>query len=235
MGFHLFCEEFLPKDGCPFQELTGIPEQPEEDSERKQAAQVLQEAVYALKGAAVRRSGENFDLQVESAPLKLAEIVRIAPLQRRDLMVPLTPNVIFSGLQLRELSAFYILRVGEQSLVVKLETRGIPKERDQAVYRGVIDSRAKFLTYVSMVLSGGEDLEGVGLEQESTRQRGEGTDAESDQGPAIYEAMLRAFHQDPDRLKGIADMMRRLEPEVVGEEFTQLYAQFEQAARRRRK
>ena len=199
------------------------------------AAQVLQEAVYALKGAAVRRSGENFDLQVESAPLKLAEIVRIAPLQRRDLMVPLTPNVIFSGLQLRELSAFYILRVGEQSLVVKLETRGIPKERDQAVYRGVIDSRAKFLTYVSMVLSGGEDLEGVGLEQESTRQRGEGTDAESAQGPAIYEAMLRAFHRDPDRLKGIADMMRRLEPEVVGEEFTQLYAQFEQAARRRRK
>ena len=235
MGFHLFCEEFLPKDGCLFQELTGIPEQPEGDSERKQAAQALQEAVYALKGAAVRRSGENFDLQVESAPLKLAEIVRIAPLQRRDLMVPLTPNVIFSGLQLRELSAFYILRVGEQSLVVKLETRGIPKERDQAVYRGVIDSRAKFLTYVSMVLSGGEDLEGVGLEQESTRQRGEGTDAESDQGPAIYEAMLRAFHQDPDRLKGIADMMRRLEPEVVGEEFTQLYAQFEQAARRRRK
>ena len=235
MGFHLFCEEFLPKDGCPFQELTGIPEQPEEDSERKQAAQVLQEAVYALKGAAVRRSGENFDLQVESAPLKLAEIVRIAPLQRRDLMVPLTPNVIFSGLQLRELSAFYVLCVGEQSLVVKLETKGIPRERDQAVYRGVIDTKAKFLTYVSMVLSGGEDLEGMGLEQESARQQGAGTDAVPAPGPAIYENMLRAFHQDPDRLKGIADMMRRLEPEVVGEEFTQLYAQFEQAARRRRR
>ena len=70
-----------------------------------------------------------------------------------------------------------------------METRGIPKERDQAVYRGVIDSREKFLTYVSMVLSSGEDLEGVGLEQESTRQRGEGTDAESAQGPAIYEAI----------------------------------------------
>ena len=75
----------------------------------------------------------------------------------------------------------------------------------------------------------------MGLDQESTRQRGGGTDAESAQGPAIYEAMLRAFHQDPGRLKGIADMMRRLGPEVVGEEFTQLYAQFEQAARRRRK
>ena len=183
----------------------------------------------------MRRSGERFDLKVESAPLELGETVRIAPLQRRDLMVQLTPRVTFSGLELRELSAFYVLCVGEQSLVVKLETKGIPRERDQAVYRGVIDTKAKFLTYVSMVLSGGEDLEGMGLEQESARQQGAGTDAVPAPGPAIYENMLRAFHQDPDRLKGIADMMRRLEPEVVGEEFTQLYAQFEQAARRRRR
>lgn len=235
MGFQLFCEKFLPKDSCPFQELTGIPEQPEQDLEREQAAQALREAVYALKGAAVRPSEEHFELQVESAPLELEEAVHIAPLQRRDLMTPLEPNVIFSGLQLRELSAFYILRVGQQSLVVKLETKGIPKERDQAVYRGVIDTRAKFLTYVSMVLSGGEDLEGVGLEQESTQQKEEGTGGVPVPGPAIYENMLRAFHQDPNRLKGIADMMRRLEPEVVGEEFAQLYAQFEQAARRRRR
>lgn len=235
MGFQLFCEEFLPKDSCPFQELTGIPEQPEQDLEREQAAQALREAVYALKGAAVRPSEEHFELQVESAPLELEEAVHIAPLQRRDLTTPLEPNVIFSGLQLWELSAFYILRVGQQSLVVKLETKGIPKERDQAVYRGVIDTRAKFLTYVSMMLSGGEDLEGVGLEQESTQQKEEGTGGVPVPGPAIYEAMLRAFHQDPNRLKGIADMMRRLEPEVVGEEFAQLYAQFEQAARRRRR
>lgn len=233
MGFHLFCEEFLPKDSCPFQELTGIPEQPEQDPEREQATQVLREAVYALKGAAVRRSGESFDLQVESIPLEREETVRIAPLQRRDLLAPLTAKVTFSGLQLRELSAFYILCAGEQSLVVKLETKGIPKERDPAVYRGVIDTKAKFLTYVSMVLSGGEDLEGMGLEQESSQQNGEGTTDMPVPGPAIYESMLRVFHQNPDRLKGIADMMRRLEPEVVGEEFAQLYAQFEQAARRR--
>ena len=235
IGFQLFCEEFLPKDGCPFQELTRIPEQPEQDLAREQAVQVLREAVYALKGATVRPSGDSFDLQVESAPLELEEAVHIAPLQRRDLMTPIKPRVIFSGLQLRELSAFYVLCVGEQSLVVKLETKGILKERDQAIYRGVIDTREKFLTYVSMVLSGGEDPEGIGLEQESAQQKEESAEAMSAPGPAIYENMLRIFHQNPERLKGIADMMRRLEPEVVGEEFTQLYAQFEQAARRRRR
>ena len=233
MGFHLFCEEFLPKDSCPFQELTKIPERIEQDSKQEQAAQALRGAVYALKRATVRRSGECFELQVESAPLEQEENVRIAPLQRRDLMAPLTPRVTFLGLQLRELSAFYILCAGEQSLVVKLETKGIPKERDQAIYRGVIDTKAKFLTYVSLVLSGGEDLEGVGMGQENSRQKGEGADTMPAPAPAIYENMLWAFHQNPDRLKGIADMMRRLEPEVVGEEFTQLYAQFERAARRR--
>jgi len=53
--------------------------------------------------------------------------------------------------------------------------------------------------------------------------------------PAVYEQMLRVFHQNPAKLKGIADMIRRLDPEVVGDEFRQMFAQFEQAARKARK
>jgi hypothetical protein len=50
--------------------------------------------------------------------------------------------------------------------------------------------------------------------------------------PAVYEQMLRVFHQNPARLKGISDMIRRLDPEVVGDEFRQMFAQFELAAKK---
>ena len=52
---------------------------------------------------------------------------------------------------------------------------------------------------------------------------------------AVYEKMLRVFHQNPNRLKGVADMIRRLDPGVIGQEFIQMYEQFEVAAKKVRK
>ena len=52
---------------------------------------------------------------------------------------------------------------------------------------------------------------------------------------ALSEKMLRVFHQNPNRLKGVADMIRRLDPGVVGQEFIQMYEQFEAAAKKVRK
>lgn len=48
MGSHLSCEEFLPKDGCPFQKVTGVPEQLEQDLGRERAVQTLRNVVYAF-------------------------------------------------------------------------------------------------------------------------------------------------------------------------------------------
>ena len=52
---------------------------------------------------------------------------------------------------------------------------------------------------------------------------------------ALYEQMLRVFHQNPSKLKGISDMIRRLDPDVVGEEFLEMYLQFEAAAKKVRR
>jgi hypothetical protein len=47
--------------------------------------------------------------------------------------------------------------------------------------------------------------------------------------------MLRVFHQNPSKLKGIADMIQRLDPEVVGDEFRDMFDQFQLAAKKVRK
>jgi len=49
---------------------------------------------------------------------------------------------------------------------------------------------------------------------------------------AIYEKMLKVVHQNPKRLKEIADVVKRLDDSIIGDEFMDMYSQFEQAARR---
>ena len=236
IGMKTFTQDFLPSENCPYEELTYIPEIPPADPSQKLIDEALREAVYALKRADVLSNGAAYSIQVNAKELKTAEPVLIAPLQRQNLMTTLRPETVFDGLLLKEISEFFILRVQSQTLVVKVDTQGIPKDRDQAIYRGIIDSKAKFMTYLSFVLS--ESPASFTAETDlldDVLLCGNGRDGAGAATAAIYEKMLRVFHQNPNRLKGIADMIRRLEPDVVGEDFVQMYQQFEAAAKKVRK
>ena len=236
IGMKTFTQDFLPSENCPYEELTYIPEIPPADPSQKLIDEALREAVYALKRADVLSNGTAYSIQINAKELKTAEPVLIAPLQRQNLMTTLRPETVFDGLLLKEISEFFILRVQSQTLVVKVDTRGIPKDRDQAIYRGIIDSKAKFMTYLSFVLS--ESPASFTAETDlldDVLLCGNGRDGAGAATAAIYEKMLRVFHQNPNRLKGIADMIRRLEPDVVGEDFVQMYQQFEAAAKKVRK
>lgn len=236
IGMKTFTQDFLPSENCPYEELTYIQEIPPADPSQKLIDEALREAVYALKRADVLSNGTAYSIQINAKELKTAEPVLIAPLQRQNLMTTLRPETVFDGLLLKEISEFFILRVQSQTLVVKVDTRGIPKDRDQAIYRGIIDSKAKFMTYLSFVLS--ESPASFTAETDlldDVLLCGNDRDGAGAATAAIYEKMLRVFHQNPNRLKGIADMIRRLEPDVVGEDFVQMYQQFEAAAKKVRK
>lgn len=236
IGYKLFCQDFLPTENCPFEELTVLPEIQPKDEKLKQVEEALREAVYALKKAAVTADGAGYTITVDAKELKTGERVYLAPLQRRELSLPLQSKTVFAGMQLKELSEFYVITVQDQSVVVKVKTSGIPKERDQAIYRSIIDSKAKFMSYLSFVLA--ENPAASVAESEMLAEMlltAEDRELSHTVTSAIFEKMLRVFHQNPARLKGIADMIRRLDPDVVGEEFVQMYEQFEKAARRVRK
>lgn len=236
MGFKMFCQDFLPTENCPFEELTVLPEVQPKDEQLKLVEEALREAVYALKKAAVIKQENCYAITVDARELKTGESVYIAPLQRRELSLPLQSKTVFTGIHLKELSEFYVISVRDQSVVVKVKTTGIPKERDQAIYRSIIDSKAKFMSYLAFVLA--EDPAASAAESEMLSEMLlPGGDAELSQSgtTAIFEKMLRVFHQNPDRLKGVADMIRRLDHDVVGDEFVRMYEQFEKAVRRVRK
>lgn len=236
IGIRTFIQDFIPIENCPYEELTCVPEILPADSNQKLIDESLREGVYALKRATVTLEGEVYAIQVDAKELNTTETVMIAPLQRQDLAVPLQPQTTFCGLLLKELSEFFILRVQGQALVVKIDTRGIPKERDRAIYRSIIDSKSKFMAYLSFVLA--EDHSAIASEMDildDTFLCGGTQNGVRAVTAAVYEKMLRVFHQNPNRLKGIADMIHRLDRDVVSQEFIQMYKQFESAAKKVRK
>ncbi len=220
VGFLRFADDFVPKVYCPYEELTYVPEQQAEDSRKQEIDKALKEAVYALKHAVVVPDGNNYSVTVDSRPMKTTERIMIAPLQRPDLVQPLDQHLQFSRMLLKELSEFYVLSIESQKLITKVLTRDMPKDRDQAIYRSIIDSKPKFMSYLSFVLSG--DLSGgaddtADLAEAMLHAGGNGLTGHST--AALYEQMLRVFHQNPAKLKGISDMIRRLGQNVVGDDF----------------
>ena len=236
IGYLKFSADFIPAENCPYEELTEIPVIEAEDNRKEEIDTALREAVYAVKRAVVSPNGDQYSVSVVSRSMKTKERVLIAPLQRPDLQQPLAEQNLFEGILLKELSEFYVLNLESQKLIIKVPTRDMPKDRDQEIYRSIIDSKSKFMSYLSFVLSGdlSESADDAADLQEALLQAN-GVRLNSQTKAALYEQMLRVFHQNPAKLKGISDMIRRLDPEVVGEEFLDMYSQFEAAAKKVRK
>ena len=236
IGYLKFSADFIPAENCPYEELTEIPVIEAEDNRKKEIDTALREAVYAVKRAVVSPNGDQYSVSVVSRSMKTKERVLVAPLQRPDLQQPLAEQNLFEGILLKELSEFYVLSLESQKLIIKVPTRDMPKDRDQEIYRSIIDSKSKFMSYLSFVLSGdlSESADDIADLQEALLQAN-GVRLNSQPKAALYEQMLRVFHQNPAKLKGISDMIRRLDPEVVGEEFLDMYSQFEAAAKKVRK
>ena len=232
-GFQTIMNDFIPRENCPYERLESVPETVRAEEEQLIADRALREAVRTLLGAKAVSEGDTYRLVVSAGPRKEKEPVYLAPLQRRTMVLPLKEETVFRRLLLKELSAFFIPRVREEQVIVKLDTAGIPETRDDAIYRGIIDTKEKFLSYLSFVLSDSYAADAVELATEEQLSRPARVGQNAAAFTAVYEKMLRVFHREPGRLGGIADMIRRLDPEVVGEDFAQMYGQFEEAVRRR--
>lgn len=162
--------------------------------------------------------------------------IYIAPMQTSGYKVKLEEKTTFHNITLARLSDFYIVTVRDEEgdsmeKVIKIQTQGIPsKERDIAIYRSVIDSKEKFLNYLSFVLS--DNPEEYMFEMEQTERMVRGT---SDNGNVlntsvnIYEQMLKMASASPKRLDEIEDIVKKVGNEKYAKEFLAVYKTFKQA------
>lgn len=236
IGFKTFFSDFISDENCPYETIKFVPEKTSLDETQESIDKAFKEAVYALKSARVTANGDANDILLESRNAKTKEIIKIAPIHRLDLLQPLHPQTLFQGLLIKDLCEFYVLWIQGQKIVVKIQTKGIPTDRDDAIYKSIINSKTKFLSYVSFMLS--EDYVSSALEESEYLRLMQSSDRESDDATtyaAIYEKMLKMMHQNPSRIKEIADIISRLDQDIVGYDFLEMYKQFELVARRLKK
>ena len=235
ISYKQFIKDFIPEENNPFEEITSI-SNIDVSLEDNSARDAIKEAIFSIKGAKVISNDVNYDVEVTIGDLKTDKEIKIASLQKPNIFIPLQKITVLKNMLLKELSEFYILCVDNEKVVIKIDTKNIPKDRDDAVYKGIINSKNAFLSYVTFMLSENYSESAYEQEQYLKLLDGDSLDkANLNIFSAVYEKMLRATSQNPNKLYEIADVIKRLDKDIVGDEFINMYKQFEISIRRLRR
>jgi hypothetical protein len=230
-SYQLMLKDFLPDEGNPFEQLRSTDDYCSESGD--EGLDDISDIINALGTAAVVQQQGRFAVTVECG--SLCTPAEIAPLFRSHAFVSLGTSTVLPDLLLKELSELYVIRRGALYAVVKIHTDGLPyADRDNAIYNSIISSKSRFLAFVAFLLA--DNYSEASLEQrsfmESLRLGSENTGSI----PAgLYERMLRTAAIDPRRLDDIENVMSKLDPEIVTDDFRQIVKVFREAAKKEKR
>ncbi len=233
VGYKTIFEDFIPKDNSPYELLESVPAAVPTDDIQMAIEKAIKDAVYAIEGAEVIQNGDVYNVLVKTKTFTLADTIKISPMQKQNMFRTLQHQTFFEGLLLKELSEFYVLSIHNKKIVIKIKTKNIPKDRDDAIYKSIIDSKSKFLSYLSLMLA---DNYAAGVLESSEYLRlmifNEDKSNEISTISAIYEKMLKVVHKNPKKLEEITEVINRLDNNIIDDKFMDMYSQFVLAAGR---
>ena len=139
------------------------------------------------------------------------------------------------------LSEFYILKVTPSDetiepikMTIKIPTKGIPEDRDDHIFRSLIDTSDKFLNYVEMMITD-RPQEFASLMMQADASITMGANATiARKGNTLYESLLRIAATNPERLEDIEELVNRLDSKVVPEHFRQMSEMFKHSIKKLR-
>ena len=125
----------------------------------------------------------------------------------------------FERMTLKELSEFYAVRKKDKTRVLKIETQGIPvTERDNAVFNSIIDTKPKFLQYILFLLADDPAMAMVESDDFIRSLQGKSDGKSKLISPAIYEKLLLAAAREPERLKAVQEVLKRVDKSVLDDD-----------------
>lgn len=141
--------------------------------------------------------------------------------------------MIFEGVALNSLSNMFVLTKDGADCLIRLEVTGMPsEEREDAIFNDIISNRPMFMTYMRYLLD--EDFYDSISFEELLSQSKEVGDKSEGYGfavePDIYERMLKAAAEYPERFDSMYEVVEKIDDEKIGEEFKQLLELFIKAA-----
>lgn len=225
--------DFIPEKESPFLKMLSFNEKASDDA----AGEVdFREEIYSITSSEVVSDNGKFSLKIYSE--KDFADVTIRPFYLKASVKPLTKEVVFEDIALNNLSNMFIVAKGGQECLIRLNVLNMPEqEREDAIFNDIIKNRPMFMTYMRYLLD--EDFyDAVGIEEMLSKDTSE---LEYSEGygfniePDIYEKMLRAAADNPERFDAMYEVVEKLENDVIGEEFRQLLDLFMSAAGRKGK
>lgn len=156
--------------------------------------------------------------------------VFIAPLQKEVLKQLWTGRVAFDQMKAEELSEFYIISAKtiegvEHKSIIKIATSGMPSEREQRIYKSIIN-KSNFYQFLELMLTD-TPIEYISSEMHLIKERKVGSSCNDErQYPCIYEEMLKIAATNPVQFNEIGKLIEKLGKDEVPESFMKIYKQF---------
>lgn len=225
----------------PLEEVAEVGNEQVEVSEVEKARQEAENKIkeFCRMKVAARATGESgrYRLSLEVPAVEALEGVFIWPINAPGNKLELREQacVFPQTIELADLSSLYVVAVpylgGEIRRVVKLTTKGIPEERGTAVLNELVKDRPSLLRYLAMLLSPNPAMV---LQQLDTVEKQLQTGVESQRAvsvpPGLYEEMLLAASEEPDRIREAGLVLSRLKgDDSLLVEYKNLYRRFAEA------
>ncbi|MDE6478867.1 MAG: hypothetical protein K2L45_01250 [Muribaculaceae bacterium] len=184
-----------------------------------------------LKARITRHRDGKYSIVVTSNVKNLSNDIFIAPLQKKEFLQRWTGKAMFEDMKADELSEFYVLSATapdgrHHNAVIKIETIGLPSNRDQEIYKGIIKYRQDFLRFLEIMLT---DTPLQYISNEFAPKESAVTIKESDESttfPNLYEKMLKIAATNPKKILEIGRLMSKLSDDVIPQDFKKMYKLF---------
>lgn len=225
--------DFIPEEYSPFIQMTEFNEEVTEQNDDVD----FRDEVYGIIGAKVIAKEENFTIEVYVD--KDYEGVTIRPFFVKTQKAQLKTVTEFENIPLNCLSNMFILGKDGAECLIRLEVEGFPsEERDDAVFNEVISNKSMLMNYMRYLLD--EDFyDSVSLETllgtETEQAEGNNETYGYTINPDVYEKMLRAAADNPERFDSMYEIIERLDDDKTDGEFKKLLDTFMTAAGRKGK
>ena len=187
-------------------------------------------------GAVIKENGDRFDVSVSFEPINSEYEISVSPLLSKK-TATMAETVVFTDLELTQLSEFYKISVsdGSQTVsrVIMIPTENMPDDREKAVVSSVVNDKKCFYRYIAFLL--GDNLVVSALESMDMNENESSASQNHNkpiQLPALYEKMLHTAATNPERFKEIEYLIKSISSDgVIPEGFEQLYNTFKKAVK----
>lgn len=188
--------------------------------------------IARLKAKAhIKFDGKTYSIKLSFNKVIEGYEIKISPLFA-NMQVCLEREMEYSNLTLMQLSEFYRVTVsdgkGALERIIMFPTEGLPEERERKIISSIIRDKSGFYQYVSFLLGGVFAARGDLYDEASSS--GFVTNYQTAEYPALYEKMLKAVYEEPEKLHEIEYLMKALVNEdVVPPKFEELFRTFKKA------